>query len=162
MAQITSRSTFIDFWQDEIQARNNSLVSFVEFENKHAMDQFKKPGVATPAMVLFKPEFKPTNELSDNIQRRINWGFFILKKATKHENQAEIQQLKDDCLAIVEEILGRLKELNEDKEFFGRFTAADCDYEELSEPIFDNHYGAQCFGSFISFTSIRHDATKWT
>ena len=161
MAQIIDRDTFMAFWEDEIATRCNAISHFVEFENSEAMDTFKAVNMPEVAMIMFKPEFRTTDLRSDNVQRRIKFGFFLVKRAANHEDQAEIKQLKNTCIAIVEDIIARLGKLNEESEFFGKYHADATDYDEV-EGIFDNHYGCQCFGEIISKTSIKYDATKWT
>lgn len=160
MAQITDRTTFFDFWRDEIASRCNAINSFVEFENDKAMDAFKS-GQDTPALVMFDPEFFPVDQRSDNFQRRIQFGFYVVKKATMHEDQDEIATLKNDCLIITQDIIARLNKLNETKEFFGRFWSDKGDYKAIGR-VFDNHYGCQYFAEFTTFKSIKHDASKWT
>ena len=162
MQQITDRTTFVEFWEDEIAAKMVDIESFIEFEDSEAIDTIKSPGVDTPVLILFKPEFNSVDQRSDNVQRRINWGFWIVKRATSGvEDRDEIKQLKNDCLAIVQEIIGRLGYLNEEKEFFGRYHADDTNYTEVG-PVLDNHYGYDCFGSFITNQGIIHNAAKWT
>jgi hypothetical protein len=161
MAQITDRTTFVEFWEDEIAGKMVDIESFVEYEDSEAIDKVKSPGVDTPVLVLFKPEFNSIDQRSDNVQRRINWGFWLVKRATEVENRAEIKQLKNDCHQIVEEIIGRLGYLNEEKEFWGKYHADDTNYEEIG-PVLENHYGVACFGNFISGKGIIHNPAKWT
>lgn len=162
MAQITDLDTFRAFWRDEIADRNNALQGFTEFANNEALDTIKDPGMVSPFMVLLQPEFKTIDQRTENVQRTINFGFFILKAATNKQDLAEIKTIQNDCLAIVEEIIGRLAYLNEEKEFFGKYHATATDYEEVANLFGGNHFGVQCFGQFISKPAIRHDATKWT
>lgn len=161
MAQITDRDSFMAFWQTQIAQSNTSIQTFVDATEDEPLDGFKSPGITTPALVVFAPEFRTIDQRSDNVQRNIRFGFWVVKKATKKHDRAEIKQLKNDCLAIVEQIIGRLGYLNEEKQYFGQYWADSTEYDEIG-PVFDNHYGYQCFGSFKSFSAIKHDPTKWT
>ncbi|MGB1317082.1 MAG: hypothetical protein ACPG5W_02685 [Flavobacteriales bacterium] len=161
MAQIIDKETFTAFWRDEIVGRSNALQSFVDGENVEAYTAIKSPGLTSPFLVLFAPEFKTIDNRSTNVQRSVRFGFWVVKAATKKDDKEEIKQLKQDCIEIVEEIIGRLDYLNTEKEFFGKYHADNTDYQEI-EKVFDNHHGCQCFGEIITKTSIKHDATKWT
>lgn len=161
MAQIVDIDTHRDFWRDEIVARNNALQAFTELELNEALDAVKSPGLASPFFVMLQPEFRTIDNRSINVQRTISWGFFILKRATKKMDRAEIKQLQNDCFQICEQIIGRLDYLNEEKEFFGKYHATQTEYEAITG-LFDNHHGIQCFGQFITNSPLRHDATKWT
>lgn len=161
MAQIIDIETHRAFWRDEIVARNNALQGFTELENNEALDTIKGTGIDSPFFVLLPAEFRTVDQRTENVQRTINFGFFILKAATDKQDLAEIKTIQNECHQLCEEIVARLGYLNEDKEFFGKYHATATDYEPIGQ-LFDNHYGIQCFGSFISKTPIRHDATKWT
>lgn len=161
MAQIKDRDTFMAFFRDEIADRCNAIESFVEFDDDEAVAKIKTEADITPLMVMFHPEWKTTDQRSDNVQKVARFGCFIVKRATKKQDRAEIKQLKQDCGLIADDIIGRLGYLNEEKQFFGRYWATDTDYEEIG-PVFDNHYGVQLFGSLVTKTAITHDATKWT
>ena len=161
MAQITKPDTNRAFWRDEIVARNNALQGFTEYALNEAKDTIKSPGIDSPFFVMLEPEFKTVDQRTINVQRTVDWGFFILKRATKQMDRAEIKQLQNDCHAIAEQIIGRLAYLNEEKEFFGKYHATATEYEPVSG-LFDNHHGIQCYGSFITNEPVRHDASAWT
>lgn len=161
MAQITSPETFRAFWRDEIAARNNALQGFTELANNEALDTVKA-GIDSPFMVLLPSEFRTIDQRTENVQRGVNFGFFILKAAVDKQDRSEIKTIQNDCHAIAEEIIGRLAYLNEEKEFFGKYHATATDYEEVGGLFGGNHYGVQVFGQLISKAAIRHDATKWT
>jgi hypothetical protein len=161
MAQITDLDTHRAFWRDQIAAKCTDIESFTELEMNEALNTIKSPGLNSPILVMLRPEFRSIDERSINVQRTVSWGFFILKRATKKQDRAEIKTLQNDCHQICEEIIGRLDYLNEEKEFFGKYHATATEYEPITG-LFDNHHGIQCFGQFITNSPIRHDATKWT
>jgi len=161
MAQIKDRTTFVDFWKDEIVAKSVDINGFVEYANFEAYDAAKSPGLTSPALVLFEPEFKTIDSRSDNVQRRVDFGFWIVKKATKKNDRAEQKTLQNDCHELVEQIIGRLGYLNEEKEFFGRYHAVDNNYSPIG-PVLDNHFGYEFFGSFTTGSGIIHTPAKWT
>jgi hypothetical protein len=162
MAQITDLQTYRAFWRDEIAGRNNALQGFTELDNNEALDTIKGIGLTSPFMVLLPSEWRTTDLRTHNVQRSIQWGFFILKAATDKQDLNEVKTIQNDCHQIAEEIVARLAELNEVKEFFGKYHATDTDYQPIGMLFGGNHFGVQCFGSFITRDAIKHDATKWT
>ncbi len=161
MAQITDLETFRTFWRDEIVARSTDLQGFTELANSEALDTIKGEGINSPFLVLLPPEFRTIDQRTINVQRSIDFGFFILKRAEDKGDRTEIKQLQNDCLQICEDVVARLDFLNEDKQFFGKYHATNTQYEEVGGLFGGNHFGVQCFGQFITFDSIRHNAAKW-
>lgn len=161
MAQITDLETFRTFWRDEIVARSTDLQGFTELSNKEAFDTVKGNGITSPFLVLLPPEFRTIDQRTENVQRSIDFGFFILKRAEDKGDLNEIKTLQNDCHQICEDVLARLGYLNEEKQFFGKYHATNTQYEEVSGLFGGNHFGVQCFGQFISKDAIRHNAAKW-
>jgi len=161
MAQITDLETFRAFWRDEIVARTPLLNGFTELANNEAYDTIKGDGITSPFMVLLQPEFRTIDNRTINVQRSVDFGFFILKAAEFKGDNAEIKTIQNDCFSICEQIIGRLDYLNEEKEFFGKYHATNTQYEEVGGLFGGNHYGVQCFGQFITYDSIRHNAANW-
>lgn len=161
MAQIVDKTTYTNFWQNEIQVKNIALQGFTMLDENEALQGIKAGTVNTPFMVLFPPDFKPIDRGSENVQRVVSWGFFILKRAENKKDLAEIKTIKNDCLQIAEQILGKLINLKEERVFFGGYDPNTTDYTEVGQ-LYDNHYGYQVFGDFITNQRIKHDAANWT